>query len=472
MKRGIRTSLLLNQVLVLVLIISVLGALTTVSLNRIHIQNLDKILHLQADTYSAIIIKGNKNLGVKDYFQGFQHSLPLEEEIPFQVQILDTRYHTLLLSGQREGYELFQGEALPLIEDYQTKIHGEDRLRQLCMPLSEDGHHLGWIMVAISQHYMDDSRKALFATALFSTLAAILLLIAATFRFVRISLKPMTQMAAKVAERSRSDRFEPLPLPAGDDEFTFLTQTFNDLLNKIKLSFQALERFSADASHELKTPITIMRGDLLKAEKAHQKGAAIDFKPLNAEINRMQNLIDNLLILSRTNQHYPLRLKDIWLNDFITDETARWQYVLQDHVREFDLSRIDSIKINTDSYLLMLVFTNLLRNAAHYSPPESSVMIYTKVAGVNLVEIGIIDEGPGIPEAKIQQMFERFVRLDSSRHREDGGTGLGLSIAQWAVQHLGGRIELSNQHPKGLLASIFLPSKLDNTQSGRMLEHT
>ncbi len=457
MKIDLRSRLFLSQAAILAVIMIVLAIFMGFMLNRILISNLDQFLHQQADNYKATMSFHQGRITFHDLNPDFEHTKPLEEEIPFHVQMLDMHYQTIMLSGNLQGHSLYQGGQLPHRETYETLMGPNGKIRRLVTPLRFRDSHIGWIIVSLSYHYLDDFRDGLWYTVALATLAAIVLLTISSYIFVRWSLRPVIRLAERVNLRAAANDLEALPLPEGDDEFVFLTKTYNDLLLRAKSSMEALERFTADASHELKTPLAVMRSELLRLEDHQVKQEAYSTGTLHEEIVRMQQLIENLLILSQTDLPYESRHNEVWLNDFLTDETSRLQQVYTTKKLRFDLDEVESIKVNTDIYLLYLVYNNLLRNAVRHSPSDATIRITCKSDEQQKdVEIAVIDSGPGIPEEKLQLIFDRFYRLDTSRSRQAGGSGLGLSIAQWAAEKLQGSISLQNREEGGLIASFIL----------------
>jgi signal transduction histidine kinase len=178
---------------------------------------------------------------------------------------------------------------------------------------------------------------------------------------------------------------------------------------------------------------------------------------LSEEVDRMQTLIENLLVISNSQRPYKLLPSDIWLQDFISDESGRIQRIFRNNNMHFDFSKVQSTKVHADIYLLQLVFDNLVRNAVLYSPENTTISIST-TADESGVSIHVCDTGPGIAEAELAKILEPFVRGESTVHQAMTGSGLGLSISTWATQLLGGALKLENISPHGLKASITLPN--------------
>jgi len=461
MRLDLRTRLFVSQAAIMAMIMLLLSLLMGYFLDGILISNLDKFLHQESDNFKATISVSNNKISFHDLRPSYQHELPMEDEIPFSLQMLDINYKTVMLSGNRRGHVLYTGGKLPLREVHRTIYEGDDKFRQLITPVRYQGHHLGWVIASVSYHYVDAFRTRLQNTLRVATFLAIILLIITSYSFVRWSLRPVVQLADQANENAENAIFEALPVPVSDDEFSYLAKTFNRLLERAKSAIQSMERFSADASHELKTPLAVMRSELISlSEKLGQEQSAL-LEPFSEEISRMQQLIENLLIINQTNIPYTLQQKEFWLNDFLAEETFRIESVNQSREIKFDLDEVASIKVNTDVYLLYLIYNNLLRNAVRYAPKGSLVKIVAEyLTDTDRIRISVLDEGPGVPEEQLQHLFDRFYRLEGSRSRNQGGSGLGLSIAKWAAERLQGELVLKNRKAGGLHASVIFPSKL------------
>ncbi len=462
MYKDLRTRLLLSQGLTLAGIMLIVTLLLWQLLARSLISNLDQFLHQQADNFKATIVVSDSTISFCDLNPEFVHSKRIEDEIPFYMQLLDTNYQTIMLSGSLKGQALHPEGKFPLHEIQRTVRHGEDRLRQLITPVTYAGKRAGWLIVSVFYYYLDNFRHRLFSALTLITGLTLVFLIIINVVFIRWSLKPVQDLAEQVNERASNNILDPLPVPNSADEFAYLTKTFNNLLKTAKTSLAEVERFSGDASHELKTPLAVIRTKLIKLDRDHTPEQSDALTAIHQEVVRMQQTIDNLLILSQANLKYTLKNEVVWLNDFIADSISRIEHIYRSKKINYDLSEVASLKINTDLYLLYLVFNNLLKNAVLYSPPGSTIHILASAEEQpGHIVIRISDKGPGVPEEKIARLFTRFYRLDSSRSRGSGGSGLGLSIARWAADMLNGQLKLKNAEPVGLIATLRLPAEPD-----------
>jgi signal transduction histidine kinase len=258
---------------------------------------------------------------------------------------------------------------------------------------------------------------------------------------------------------------ERIPVPEAQDEIHELAQTFNDLLNRLDLAFASQDRFVSNASHQLKTPLTILKGELELLRKGEMKGpeleAALD--SASAEINRLIQLVQDLLLLARLEAgRDTISLKPSRLDEILLKAVARLQKLAQkkrvqintQFVAEGDESELDAEVLGDDD-LIDSMIENFLENAIKYSPSDSTVDVVMRT-GPHSVLVQIRDAGPGVPPELRQKVFERFQRVEPSNIIP--GSGLGLSIAAEIARIHNVTIQLSEPEKKtGTVISLSFP---------------
>jgi len=271
----------------------------------------------------------------------------------------------------------------------------------------------------------------------------------------------MTASAGVIGVKDLSQR---LPV-AGDDEFSELATTFNGMLGRLESVFKQQERvleqqrqFTADASHELKTPLTIIKGNTsLALNTRHTEDEyRLSIAEIDGAANTMSQLVQDLLLLARSDSGMAARERvDVPVEELI-----------QEAVRAVKLARNVNLSLNlTDSGLcvhgnqneLVRVLKNLLDNAVQYSGPEGRITVSARREGA-AVAIEVIDNGIGISAEHLAHLGERFYRADRSRTRPTGGTGLGLSICKGIVAAHNGSIRFASQVGKGTAVTVTLPA--------------
>ena len=250
------------------------------------------------------------------------------------------------------------------------------------------------------------------------------------------ALGPVTRIIKSARAIQPQELSARVPVP-DETELKELSLTLNDLLARLERAFTSQEQFIADASHQLKTPLAIIRGELdvfSKAERSPEEARAL-LKSVSQEVNQLSRLVDDLLILARFDSGAPPPpFAKIRLDEVVIEAVSRLSQLAKDRKIEigFDIEEERegeaSLEIMGDFDLLRSVFDNLIENAIKYSPSPGRVDVKLKAAKETLV-IEVSDQGPGIAESELTKIFERFHRSGSNQHRIPG-VGLGLSIAQ------------------------------------------
>jgi two-component system, OmpR family, manganese sensing sensor histidine kinase len=230
-------------------------------------------------------------------------------------------------------------------------------------------------------------------------------------------------------------------------------------MQPIEQSFQKLQQFTADASHELRNPLMEIRSNAAVALK-YPEGIRDDdterFEAIANAGDRMTSLTQDLLFLARTDQVYQLLPEWINLTTLLIDLMQRYQPQARAKSIHLDANLTDSLYVSGNSSQLIQLFNNLVENALHYTYPNGRVKLYS-VRGSLYVEVRVEDTGVGIALEQLPQVFDRFWRADQSRARWDGGTGLGLAIAQSIAQLHGGTITVKSQLGMGSCFTVRLP---------------
>jgi len=255
---------------------------------------------------------------------------------------------------------------------------------------------------------------------------ALLLLVAAiAYWLTGRALGPVEAIQRRVAVISATDLHARVPVPDSEDEISALATTMNAMLLRLQTAGDAQRRFVADASHELRSPLTSIRASH-EIARAHADEAdwSIISTDVLAELDRLDRLVSDLLLLARVDEHgLIVQCHDVDVDDLLLDEAQR----LRRHTElEINL-RVTPVRVTGDRHQLARCLRNLTENAARHA--HASITLELSSSSVT-VSVHVSDDGPGIPVADHERVFERFVRLDPSRDRADGGAGLGLAIAR------------------------------------------
>jgi signal transduction histidine kinase len=239
-----------------------------------------------------------------------------------------------------------------------------------------------------------------------------------------------------------------------------LIQTINGMIERLESSFKRMAEFTADASHELKTPICAMRGEaevLLSKERSKEEYQEA-LAHLTEQFDRMNQMLNDLILLSKSDSsQVELRMSPVRLDLLLTDLLSLFQVVADQKRITLPVGPLKEVVVKGDEGRLQQLFANLLDNAIKYTQ-EGSIQI-TLEKGDGTAIIRVRDTGIGIPKEEQEKIFKRFYRVDKSRSKETGGVGLGLSIAEWIAQIHHGRIEVESELNHGSTFTVYLPLK-------------
>lgn len=276
------------------------------------------------------------------------------------------------------------------------------------------------------------------------------------------SFAPAVAMGAQAQRISASNLHERLAVQNPADELGQLAATFNNLLDRLGASFERQRRFIADASHELRTPVAILRGEAevalsqpSRSVEEYRDSLAI----LHLEAKRLTRIVEDLFTLTRADSgQYPLSPSEFYLDELLADcaHSVRSLAAAKDITVSVEASAEQPIR--ADETLLRRMILNLLDNAIKYTPAGGRVTVASRIGRAG-IELSVSDSGPGIPAEWQARVFERFFRGDPARSRTsaDGGAGLGLSIARWIAEAHQGRLELTHSDSSGSVFTAFLP---------------
>jgi heavy metal sensor kinase len=271
----------------------------------------------------------------------------------------------------------------------------------------------------------------------------LLLVGAVTWTMTGRTLRPVEAIRTEVETISTKDLHRRVPEPPSVDEIGRLARTMNTMLARLQTSTEREQRFVADASHELRSPLAAIKAQL-EVDLAHPDQANWQHSHAEVleEINRMQRLVDDLLLLARAD-HDSLLLhrRTLDVDDVVLEECRR---VRAQSPVPVDSTLVSGGQIAGDPALLSRAVRNLLENAVRHA---RSCVAVSVVESESTVVIVVEDDGPGIPPETQDAIFERFRRGDDARTRSDGGAGLGLAIAREIVVAHGGQIRIENATP-------------------------
>lgn len=274
----------------------------------------------------------------------------------------------------------------------------------------------------------------------------------------KVTLHPVDSMIKTIHQITAENMKLKIAIPDTKDEIQKLAETFNNMLRRLESAFVTQRQLFEDLSHELKTPLTILKGEfevVLKKIRSQQEYES-SLRSSLEEINRLSRLAENLLLLARFDS------SGVWLDKKRLDLNQLIKTIINNIRGLVELKEINivfspkgEIALNGDESQLKTLFLNIIDNAVKYTPQKGSVEISTETNNSSSAKVLIRDTGIGIPEGQIGRIFDRFYRVDGSRN--SAGFGLGLSIAKSIAESHGGKIEVGSEPGKGTTFTVLLP---------------
>ncbi len=263
----------------------------------------------------------------------------------------------------------------------------------------------------------------------------------AGYAMAKRALDPIGQMAERAEQITTERLHDRLPVES-NDELGQLARVLNQMLSRIDQSFEQLRRFTADASHELRTPLASIRS---VGEVGLQKDATPEeyrdiIGSMLEEINRLTNLVDSLLTLSRADAgQIPMKFEVFPVAAIMEEAASLLDVLIEEKRLKFNFEGEKNALVRGDRLILRQAAVNILHNAVKFTPTGGTISARVCFEDSRIL-LSITDNGPGIPTAHLAKVFDRFYRVDPARAGENKGAGLGLSIAQWAARAHDGEI--------------------------------
>lgn len=329
------------------------------------------------------------------------------------------------VSGRAAVADLDGGSSKIITYLLENEDEEEDPARYLVVAVAAEGGDSS-DTVLLAREYEPTAQSTQFLTrSLAGGIPLLLLIVAITvWKLTGRALSPVEAMRAQVDEISGNELHRRVPDPTGSDEIARLATTMNQMLDRLEVSAVAQRRFVADASHEVRSPVAIIRQHA-EVALAHPDRTTIDelARTVLAEDLRVQHLVEDLLLLARTEERDARQARRaVDLDDVVFEEASR---IRATSGLQVDLSAVSAGRVRGDGSRLHRVVRNLVDNAMRHA--ERNIVFSLVTTGEQVV-LSVSDDGAGVPDEDRERVFERFIRLDEARARDDGGSGLGLAI--------------------------------------------
>jgi len=464
-----RTDVKLTSWYILTFFLSVLIIFGFLYLRLKHqlIKEIDRVLHDEVNELSEML---SQHVEETQALKDFEAGVAARIYYPIYFKVLKPNGSLLYISKNFDNEIDFnhRDKVMPIIREgkeswEEVRPPGRRRtFRIINAPTYREGKLTYIIQVATHTRFV---RKSLsnFKSNMLAAFPIILVLGSlGGWVLARRSLSPIGYIASKAERITSNSLNERLATRGTDDEMDHLIRTINEMIARLESSFKRISEFTADASHELKTPLCALKGEaevLLSKKRPleeYQEGLAHFIERFD-HLNRM---INDLVLLSKfDSSQVELSMASLRLDLLVLDIGNLFEILAEQKGVDLQVGQVQEVTILGDKVRLQQLFTNLIDNAIKYTS-DGSIRITVEKDEENAV-VQVVDTGIGIPREEQEKIFKRFYRVDRSRSKENGGVGLGLSIAEGVAKVHQGRIEVNSELNRGSTFTVYLPTLED-----------
>ena len=377
---------------------------------------------------------------------------------PVFVQFVDTKGKWVAKSPNLKNQSLVLNTKIANNELFDAKL-SKNAIRQIQVPLINKGKKVGFLIIAMS---LEDSLMVITNLSDILIIAYPLILVV-LFLIARLiagrSIKPVTSIIDTASRITKDNLKSRIELPYNKDELFTLSETINNLLDRIENAIEREKEFTSDASHELRTPLAVIKGtmEVLIRKPREQKEYEDKINFCINEVNRVNNLVDQLLLLARfENQKKNIQNESVYLNSIVLDTIARSSEKIKSKNLKIASQFDDDFYTKSDTYLLSIVISNIISNAVKYSNDNGTIHVSLSKQNDKTI-CTVTDNGIGIQSKDLDKIFHSFYRSDVVNHPEIKGTGLGLSIVKRLCDLLSISITISSVEHVGTTLILSIP---------------
>ena len=352
---------------------------------------------------------------------------------------------------------------LKLLSDEQNNLFIDTSLnqipvRQIQTAIINKNKVVGYLVVAMSMEDFEIVQILKNILIVLFPLIIIILFFIARF-FAGRSILPVKTIIDTSSQITRDNLQMRIPLPTNKDELYALSQNINNLLDRIEYAIEREKQFTSDASHELRTPLAVIKGtmEVLIRKPRNQQEYEDKINFCISEVDRLNKMVDQLLLLARfENQKQNINNESIYLNALLLDQITRFSEKIATKKITINTNFTSEFYINSDSYLVSIIISNLISNAIKYTNNHGEISIILSQNSESLL-FTIIDNGIGIAKNDLDKVFHSFYRADSLNHTTIKGSGLGLSIVKRLCELLSVTITIESELNVGTIINLSFP---------------
>ena len=470
---GIRLQLMLWYTAVFVLLLFLSDAILYTQLQNSLTANLDAALQLQAEQIASGVSSDNGTISVQDV-TGDLPDMPVSTT-DTQDNHVDVTFGTLIRILDTQGKTVratpsFRSLLVPT-DGLTQPLHGTawqgnvttrngQAVRLYSMLVTENKLPFAIVQVGTSLTQLNTSLHSVMIELLLIAPFALLLGAAGSYWLAARAFIPIDHLIHTAQRITAVDLHQRVPVPSAHDEVQRLARTLNEMIERLDQAFARQRRFVADASHELRTPVAVIRSitDLAILQDITPQECKLLLENINTETERLGHLISDLLVLARSDEgNIPLEKEPVHLAQLVTMVAANAEVLATERTITVEVQASEDVIVFGDEARLIQAVMNLLDNAILYTNAGGHVILHLSKKG-DQAYLTIRDTGIGIAPEHLPHIFERFYRADPARIRTEGNSsGLGLAIVDWIIQAHGGRITVESQVGQGSTFTVILP---------------
>lgn len=489
---GIRVQLTLWYTAIFALLILLFSLILYTTLQAFLASGVDAALHLRAQQIAGGVSNDGGKIAIQDVtgelpgldatvppgVQGIsptatnqtgssnksgQHGTPADVNIGTLVRMLDVKGQTTYISPAFRALVLpsasFTAPLHGIAWQETVLAHNGQAVRVYSVALSDNGMVFGVLQVGESLAPLTATLQSMTIALLLIVPFVLLLSALGSYWLAKRAFRPILHLTHTAREIKAGDLHRRVPVPRSRDEVYDLALTLNEMIGRLDQAFTQQRRFVADASHELRTPVTVIRSitDVALEEPLNLDDYSDVLREINMEAQRLGGLINELLVLARADEEQiPLDQEPVQLDLLAVDVAATMEPLASERGIVLQIQTIEPITVEGDTARLIQVLMALVDNALTYTNAGGVIALSVEARDA-LACLTVRDTGMGMSREDAAHIFERFYRADPARSRAASGSGLGLSIAHWVIEAHGGSIEVESQVGQGSTFMVRLP---------------